>query len=254
PAPCLQPARLEVALVVDDEDRIRLELVELRRRLHRAARVVHERLGLQQRDLVAVDPDVGELPRELALPGAVVAAGELVDDHLPDVVTVTDVLPPGIAEADDEQVERRGALAPPPGQAHLLLAGFGRAALFAGCGLRTLGSGFGRLALDALFAFDGLDLGLLDAGRHRHGRKHRRLEIVEHGDRVRHLELRQTERVADVHAGDVDVEVLGNLERQAFDVYLVDDLREYPALLDADGLADECNRDRRMDHLVEADL
>ena len=48
--PRLQPAVLEVALVVDDEHRVRLELVEARRRADRAARVVHVGLGLQQRD------------------------------------------------------------------------------------------------------------------------------------------------------------------------------------------------------------
>ena len=46
-------------------DRVRLELEELHRGLHRAARVVHVRLGLQQRDLVAVDAHLGELPVEL---------------------------------------------------------------------------------------------------------------------------------------------------------------------------------------------
>src|SRR5262249_31076186 len=137
-APSLQAPELEIALVVDDEDRVRLDLVELRRGLDRAAGLVHVRLRLQQADLVAVDPDVGELPRELALPGRMVSKRELVDDHMADVVAVVGVLAAGIAEPDDQQVERGGALTPAPGETHLGLAGFGFAALFRG-GLRTLG-------------------------------------------------------------------------------------------------------------------
>ena len=90
-----------------------LELEEPHRVAHRAARVVHVRLGLQQRDLVAVDADLGELAVELAAPRAVVPAGELVDDHPADVVPVARVLATGVAEARDEQVER-GAVAPRP--------------------------------------------------------------------------------------------------------------------------------------------
>jgi hypothetical protein len=42
---------------------------------------------------------------------------ELIDDHEADVVPVALVLAPRIAEADDQQVERRGAFAPTPRQA-----------------------------------------------------------------------------------------------------------------------------------------
>ena len=65
-----------------------------------------------------VDPHIREPARELAPPGRVVAPCELVHDHVADVVSVVDVLAAGIAEADDQQVERRGAFAPAPGQAH----------------------------------------------------------------------------------------------------------------------------------------
>ena len=48
----------------------------------------------------------------------------------------------------------------------------------------------------------------------------------------------EAQRVADVHLGDVDVEVLGHLHRQRLDVQLVGHLREHAAFLDADRLAD----------------
>ena len=54
---------------------------------------------------MAVDAHLGELAVELASPRAVVPACELVDDEPPDVVPVARVLPSGIAETDDEQVE-----------------------------------------------------------------------------------------------------------------------------------------------------
>jgi hypothetical protein len=69
-----------------------------------------------------------------------VPARKLLDDHPADVVPVSRVLAPGIAETYDEQVERRGAFAPTPGKTHLL-GGAGLALLrsrrFAlGCALR----------------------------------------------------------------------------------------------------------------------
>ena len=50
----LQPPRLEIHLVVDDQHRVGLELVEARGRADGTARLVHERLGLQQRNSMAV--------------------------------------------------------------------------------------------------------------------------------------------------------------------------------------------------------
>ena len=109
----LQAAELEIALVVHDEDRVRLELEEPCRGLHRAAGVVHERLGFEQRDFVPVDPDLGEAALELAAPGAVMPPRKLVDDEPTDVVAVPCVLAPRVTEADHEQVER-SALSPRP--------------------------------------------------------------------------------------------------------------------------------------------
>ena len=42
----------------------------------------------------------------------------LVDHHPADVVAMAGVAAARIAEADDEQIERRGAFAPAPGEAH----------------------------------------------------------------------------------------------------------------------------------------
>src|SRR3954471_8119848 len=64
-----------------------------------------------------VDAHLGELSRELAPPGAAVPPCELVGDHVADVVAVPRVLAAGVAEADDEQVERRGAIPPAPRKA-----------------------------------------------------------------------------------------------------------------------------------------
>ncbi len=105
--PDLEPAEVEVAFVVDDEHCVRLDLEEARRGADRSARVVHVRLGFEQRHLVSVHTDLGELAGELALPRAVVPTRELVHDHPANVVPVVRVLPTGIAEPDDEQVQRR---------------------------------------------------------------------------------------------------------------------------------------------------
>jgi len=92
-------------------------------------------------------------------------------------------------------------------------------------GLLALGSRFGLLAL-----LD-LGLGLLDTRRLRDGREDGLLEIVEQRDALGNRERGEAEGVADVHPGDVHVEVLGHLHRQRLDVELVGDLRE-----DATGL------------------
>ena len=85
--------------------------------------LVHERLGLQQRELVAVEPDLGELPGELRAPRAAVPARELVDDEPADVVAVARVLAARVAETDDEQVERRPLAAGPEPHRGLALGG-----------------------------------------------------------------------------------------------------------------------------------
>ena len=78
----------------------------------RAAGEVHVRLRLQQRELQAVDADLGEPAGELRLERAVVPPRELVDDHPADVVPVARMFAARVAETDDEEIERRGAVAP----------------------------------------------------------------------------------------------------------------------------------------------
>ena len=113
---------VEIDLVVDDEQAVDRRPCRTRsRRLDRAARVVHVRVGLEQREAPAVEAHLGEPAAELALERAVVTARELVDDHPADVVPVTLVLAARVSEPDDEQVERRGRLAPTEERQGLLL-------------------------------------------------------------------------------------------------------------------------------------
>src|SRR4051812_37479218 len=88
----LQPPSVEIDLVVDDEDRVRLDLVEARGGADRPPGVVHVRLRLQQPDAMAVDADLRDAAGELPLPGAAVPPRELVHDHPTDVVPVAGVL------------------------------------------------------------------------------------------------------------------------------------------------------------------
>ena len=104
--PQLEPAELEIALVVHDEDGLGRHLEERRGHADRAARLVHVRLGLEEGELVPLEPDLGDPPGELRPPGAAVPACELVRHHRADVVPVARVLATGIAQPDDEQVER----------------------------------------------------------------------------------------------------------------------------------------------------
>ena len=98
----LEPPEVEVAFVVDDEHVLRRELEERRRRPDRAAGVVHVRLRLQERELLAADADLRHLAGELRAPRAVVTARELVDDHPAGVVPVAGVLAARVPQADDE--------------------------------------------------------------------------------------------------------------------------------------------------------
>ena len=110
--PDLDAARFEVDLVVHDSDLLGRELEEPGGRGERVAGEVHVGLGLQERQLQLPDADLGQLAGELGAEGAVVAPRQLVDDHPPRVVPVARVLAARVAETDDEQVQRRGALAP----------------------------------------------------------------------------------------------------------------------------------------------
>src|SRR5439155_14892094 len=150
--PGLQAAFLQVDVVVHHEESAWRHLEEPRRRADRTARLVYVRLRLQKSEAEIVQPHLGESTRELRPPRAPEPGGELLRNEPAHVVPCGGVLAPGIPETRDEQIERRGALAPTD-QAHglALVAGglglFGRLALFRG----SLGDGF--LALGHLGAF-----------------------------------------------------------------------------------------------------
>src|SRR5439155_2487742 len=132
-------------------------------------------------------------------------------------------------------------------------------ARFCGWGL-AFGGTFGRLAfrhlaLGQLLALCRLlRLGLDFACRQADAREHGLLRVVEIADAVDRRQVGEAERVADGHAADVEVDVLGNLHRQGLDVDLALYLREHTALLDAGRLADQLDGDARLDRLVESYL
>ena len=105
-APDLDPhlGRLQIDLVVKHHDLARLELVEARGLLHRAARFVHESAGQQQQDTLARQRAFHRYALEFAPPRRhVVAAGNRLHRHETDIVAVFGVACAGIAEADEEQ-------------------------------------------------------------------------------------------------------------------------------------------------------
>ena len=74
---------------MDDDDLPGVELVEMRRRLHGAAGIVHVGLGLQQHDLLAGDLAFGDEAVEAAAPGPeAMAADDRVHRHEADIVPV----------------------------------------------------------------------------------------------------------------------------------------------------------------------
>ena len=166
--------------------------------------------GFSSADAVLVEADLGELAGELGAQRAVVPARELVDDHPADVVAVALVLAARVAEADDEQVERRGAFAPTPRRRMRqpsVGAGFAGGCLAALGRSLALGS-LGLLALGRLLALALLDLGLLDARRRGDGRDHGLVRVVEERDALGRGDLGQAERVADLQRRDVDLDGL----------------------------------------------
>src|SRR5829696_9896691 len=134
--PSLQSAGLEVDVVVDDEERRRLDLEEAGCGSERPSGLVHVGLRLQQREPKPVETRLGEAAGELRAERAAVPARELVRDEPADVVPGPLVLAPRIAETRDEQVERRGLLAPTQHAHRLVLDGAGLA--------RGVGPGLGR--------------------------------------------------------------------------------------------------------------
>src|SRR4051812_50146343 len=92
--PGLQAPGFEIDVVMDDEHRLGLDLEEATRGGHRATRVVHERLGLEQCEPQPVEPNLGELTGELRAPAAVEPSRELVHHHPADVVAGPALLAP----------------------------------------------------------------------------------------------------------------------------------------------------------------
>ena len=105
-------AERQVDLVVQHEHAVEVELERAARRAGGAAGLVHVRLRLQQRDARAARAGaaLGQLAGELLL-GAreIPAARELVGDLEADVVRRLGVAGPGVAEPDDQPVDRCGA-------------------------------------------------------------------------------------------------------------------------------------------------
>ena len=96
--------RVDVELVVRDEDLLGRDLVVLRGGLHGAAGVVHEREGLQEPNLTLAHADAAHFRLELALfahDGAF-AARERVDEAEPGVVTGARVFGAGVPEPHDQ--------------------------------------------------------------------------------------------------------------------------------------------------------
>ena len=111
-SPRLQAAGLQVDVVVDDQQRLGLDLEEAHGRRDGTARLVHVRLRLEQRETEIAETRLRQHPRELRAPRAALPPRELVEDEPAQVVARALVLATRVAETRDQQVERRGALAP----------------------------------------------------------------------------------------------------------------------------------------------
>src|SRR5207237_7702012 len=109
--PRLEPAFLQVDIVVDEERLLGRELEEAGCGADRPPRLVHVRLRLEEGEPTVADAQLGEPAGELRAERAAVAPRQLVGDEPADVVPRPLVLAARVAEAHDEQVERRGGLA-----------------------------------------------------------------------------------------------------------------------------------------------
>src|ERR1051325_5642879 len=111
--------RREVELVVEDRQRVIVELVEAQRLLNRVAAVVHEGLRLEEEDAVAAEASFGDQTAELLLPWAeIVHFGDDVGGHEADIVPVKRIFRARISKADPELHRRslagaRGKKKPP---------------------------------------------------------------------------------------------------------------------------------------------
>ena len=194
---------------------------------------------------------------ELGPPRRAVPARELVDDHPADVVPVPRVLAARIAEPDDEQVERRGAFAPAPGQDASYpsvvpgspSADDSPSPSAAPSGRSSPGSSSPSSPSTTSSSGSSTRVGIVKVASTVSGSSS---SVAPSGTR------RSARRSVSpmTHPADVELEVLGNLHRQRLDVHLSRDLRQRAALPYARRVfrADEHDGDRRGDRLVEADL
>src|SRR5919201_5527224 len=145
-APRLQSSRLEIDVVVHHEQLLGLDLEEPGSRAHGTAGLVHVRLRLQQREARLAEPDLRCRPGELRAPRAPMPARELVQHEPAGVVARALVVAARVAQPRDEQIERRGPLAPTK-QAHgaLALGGAGLAGSVPAGLVRGLGGTLGSL-------------------------------------------------------------------------------------------------------------
>ena len=98
----LEFARQQIEFVVEDHDIARRELEESRRLAHGAAALVHVGIGLQEKDLGAVEVAIAGIPLEALAPGAkAVPRGDPLQRHEADVVAVPGILSPGISQPDE---------------------------------------------------------------------------------------------------------------------------------------------------------
>ena len=99
--------RREIELVVEDGQRVIVELVEAQRLLNRIAAVVHEGLRLEQQDAMAADAAFGDQAPEFLLPRAeIMHLGDDVGRHEADIVPLKRIFGARIAKADP-QLHRR---------------------------------------------------------------------------------------------------------------------------------------------------
>src|SRR5437588_450049 len=122
----------------------------------------------------------------------------------------------------------------------------------------SLGGALGSLLafrhLGALLELLFLGLGLDDLRRKRDVCEDDLLGIVEVRDALTGRQIGEAHRVADPEPADVELEVLGDVHRQALDAHVARHLREDAALGDAARLADQMDRHLRLDRLVEPHL
>ncbi len=83
---------------MEDDDVIRRNFVERRRRLYRLAREVNERLRFDQQDFHVVDGTAGHFRLEFLGPaGKIMAMAYFIHRHKSDIVTVVLIFLAGIA-------------------------------------------------------------------------------------------------------------------------------------------------------------